>query len=198
MPPNRFNAEISAGSLMVLESRRVASLMLSEPDEQTWTQRIEVDNILQKNTPSTARRQARLIRRRLETMDEEAWRLIAHDELEVATQLLLACSIKHSALFGDFMLNVYADRVRRLEVNIEWSQWESFLDHCSHIDATVTTWTEATKRKLFQVIVRMLVEAKLLDGSRTRRLTLCSLHPTVRRLLRASDDTYVLDCLDRT
>jgi hypothetical protein len=60
-----YNAEISAGSLMPLESRRLAELLQTNPDETTWIQAVETDNILQKKTPATARRQARLIKRRL-------------------------------------------------------------------------------------------------------------------------------------
>jgi hypothetical protein len=45
-----YNAEISAGSLMPLESKRVAGLLLTEPDNAAWLQAIEVDNILQKDT----------------------------------------------------------------------------------------------------------------------------------------------------
>ena len=60
-----YNAEISAGSLLLLESKRIATLLLGQPDEAAWVHAIEIENILQKKTPATARRQARLIRRRL-------------------------------------------------------------------------------------------------------------------------------------
>lgn len=65
-----YNAEISAASLMPLECRRVAKLPLTQPDEAAWVNAIKVDNILQKKTVAIARRQARLIRRRLSTLDE--------------------------------------------------------------------------------------------------------------------------------
>ena len=111
----QYNAEISAGSLLTLESRRVATLLLSNPDPVAWQHAIEVENILQKKTPATARRQARLLQRRLGTLDAIAWKMIAERESEVAIQLLLAAAVKHSQLLGDFMLRVYADRQRRLE-----------------------------------------------------------------------------------
>jgi hypothetical protein len=182
---------------MLLESRRIAALLLTRPDDQTWSSRIEAENLLQKNTPSTAKRQARLIRRRLETMGEGAWRLIAEGESEVAIQLLFACSIKHSALVGDFVSQVYADRLRRLERTFGLPQWETFLDHCAHLDPVVLSWSEGTKAKLFQVIVRMLVEVKLLDSARSRHMTPRTLHPVVRRYLLANQETNVLDCLER-
>ena len=65
-----YNAEISAGSLMPLECKRVAKLLLTQPDEATWANAIEIKNILQNKAVASARRQARLIRRRLSTLDE--------------------------------------------------------------------------------------------------------------------------------
>ena len=192
-----YNAEISAGSLMLLESKRIASLLLTLPDEAAWLHAIEADNILQKKTPATARRQATLIRKRLMTLDAVAWTAISSRESEVATQLLLAAAIKHSQLLGDFMLRVYADRQRRLEPALAPIDWQDFLAECAHHDPVVADWSDTTKAKLFQVIVRILVESKYLDKSRSMKLTPHALHPEVRRYLSNHDETYVLDCLER-
>jgi hypothetical protein len=193
-----YNAEISAGSLMPLESKRVAKLLLTEPDEAAWLQAIEVDNILQKKTPATARRQARLIRRRLMTLDAPAWALISTAESEVANQLLLASAIKHSQLLGDFMRNVYTAHQRRLEPIIAPLYWQDFFTECAHHDPAVAAWSDSTKAKLFQVIIRILVECKYLENGRAMRLTPRSLHPVVRRYLFERHETYVIDCLERT
>jgi hypothetical protein len=193
----QYNAEISAGSLMPSESRRIAALLLMHPDDAAWLRAIEVDNILQKKTPATARRQARLIQRRLTTLDDQAWKMISERESEVVNQLLLAASVKHSELLGDFMRNVYADRQRRLELALSPLDWQDFLTQCSHQDTAVDAWSDSTKAKLFQVIVRILVEAKYLDSARSMKLTPQHLHPDVRRYLRARDESYALDCLER-
>ena len=58
---------------MPLESKRIAALLLTQPDETAWRHAVEIDNILQKKTPATARRQATLIRRRLATLDAQGW-----------------------------------------------------------------------------------------------------------------------------
>lgn len=193
----RYNAEISAGSLLQLESRRIATLLLSDPDASAWRHAIETENILQKKTPASARRQARLLRRRLSTLDAQAWNMIAARESEVVNQLLLAAAVKHSQLLGDFMLRVYAERQRRLEPALAPSDWHDFLAECVHHDATVADWAHSTKAKLFQVIVRILAEAKYLENSRSMKLTPQSLHPDVRRYLSTHEETYVLECLER-
>lgn len=193
----RYNAEISAGSLLPLESRRIAALLLTTPDPAAWQHAIEVENILQKKTSATARRQARLLQRRLTTLDTQAWQMMAERESEVVIQLLLAAAVKHSQLLGDFMLRVYADRQRRLEPKLASIDWQDFLVECAHHDPGVADWSDTTKAKLFQVIVRVLAEAKYLENSRSMKLTPHSLHPEVRRYLSNHDETYVLDCLER-
>ncbi|WP_326527199.1 BrxA family protein, partial [Dokdonella sp.] len=103
---------------MLPESRRVARLLLTHPTKEQWFEALKVDNILQKKSPATARRQARLIRNRLDTLEDEAWSLIAEGSQEVATQLLFAAAIKHSRVLADFLRDVYAGHLRRLEQNI--------------------------------------------------------------------------------
>ena len=193
----RYNAEISAGSLMAAESRRIAVLLLSHPDEIAWQHAVEVENILQKKTPASARRQARLIQRRLTTLDDQAWKMISEREGEVVTQMLLAAAVKHSALLGDFMRHVYADRQRRLEKKLAPSDWQDFLIDCSRQDEAVQQWSDTTKAKLFQVIIRILAEAKYLDNPRSMVLTPRSLHPAVHSFLKNRNETNVLECLER-
>ena len=182
---------------MPLESKRIAALLVTHPDDSAWHHAIEIDNILQKKTPATARRQTTLIRKRLLTLDAAGWEMISNRESEVQLQLLLAAAIKHSPLLGDFMRNVYALRQRGLESALAPHDWPDFLAECAHHDPAVTQWADSTRAKLFQVIVRVLAEAKYLDNARSMRLTPRSLHPDVRRYLGERHETYVLECLER-
>lgn len=182
---------------MPLESKRIAALMLTQPNDAAWQQAIEVENILQKKTPATSRRQATLIRKRLNTLDPEAWTLIVQREQEVAVQLLLVAALNHSQLLRDFLRTVYATHQRRMEPQLATMDWQNFLDECVHRDASVANWSDSTRAKLFQVIVRMLVEAKYLDNARALRLTPRSLHPDVRRYLNAHNQPIALECLER-
>lgn len=192
-----YNAEISAGSLMLLESKRLACLLLTSPDDAAWRHAIEVDNLLQKKTPATARRQATLIRKRLTTLDAAAWSAICSRESEVAAQLLLAGAIMHSRLLGDFMRHVYAARQRQLDSALGSTDWVDFLAECAHQDPAILTWSTSTLAKLREVILRILTEAKYLESTRSMKLSPRSLHPEVRRYLSDRHETYVLGCLER-
>lgn len=179
---NLYNAEISAGSLLIPESRRIAELLLSQPSSAAWNDAIVRDNLLQK-TPATAKRQATLIRKRLETLDDDALRLITQSDAELCGQLLMAAALRHSQLMADFMRDVYAADLRQLERTLSHRQWEAFLTDCAHRDDTVHIWADSTRLKLFQVIVRILVEAKFLDNTKKMHLTPPMLHPKLQACL---------------
>ncbi|WP_260428005.1 DUF1819 family protein [Burkholderia stagnalis] len=186
-----YNAEISAGSLMIPESRRIATLLLSRPTDDQWESALKDENLLQKK-PATAKRQARLIRRRLETLDDEGVRLVAEGDIELCRQSLLSAAIRHSRLLGDFMRDVYAADLRRLETHLNHRQWDGFLAECEHRDEAVAQWANSTREKLFQVIVRILFEAKYLDSTGRRGLTPPLLHPRVEACLKRLGDMETL------
>lgn len=186
-----YNAEISAGSLMLPESRRIAKLLLERPTSEQWDAALKDENLLQKK-PATARRQARLIRNRLETLDDEGLRLVVEGEGELCSQVLLAAAVRHSGILSDFLRDVYIADLRRLENTLSHRQWEAFLTECEHRDETVGHWAVSTREKLFQVVVRILVEAKYLDSTRHMGLTPPMLHPTARAYLKRLGDAETL------
>jgi len=180
---------------MLAESRRIALLMLTHPTDIEWEHALKVENILQKNTPATACRQAQLIRKRLLTLDEEGWGLIAKGEMEVSIQLLLAAAIKHSRMLQDFLSDVYARQLRRMELALNEHLWDAFWVECAHRDGEIEQWSASTKAKLFQVIVRILVEAKYLDSSRKMNMTPPSLHPAVISFLKRHGELDILSAM---
>ena len=194
-----YNAEISAGSLMIPESRRIARLLLTHPTKEQWFESLTLDNVLQKKSPATARRQARLIRNRLDTLNDAAWSLIVDGAQEVTTQMLMAACIKHSRMLADFMRDVYAGHLRRLEQHLSPSKdWETFLAECAQRDPDVANFSDTTKAKMLQVVLRVLAEAKYLDSTKTVRLTPPHLHPDVVRFLKQNDELVVLSTMDMT
>ena len=190
-----FNAEISAGSLLLPKSRRLARLLRTKPTPGAWDAALYEENLLQKK-PATAKRQATLIRKRLETLDAEAWNLIADGEAETASQLLLAGAIRHSSLLGEFLRTVYGPALQRLDAQLTPVVWESFLTDCAQQDPAVGQWAASTRTKLYQVVMRILAETKYLASTRQPLLTPPMLHPVVKQqLIRlgAQDTLKVMD-----
>lgn len=191
-----YSAQLSAGSLLVRESRLLAAVLLQQPDEQTWQHAVRTENVLQKSSPATAWRMARLIRQRLEQLDQAGLSMVANDNPEVATQLLLVAAIRHSRLLGDYMIDVYRGRLRQLETHLKPSDWSVFLHECEQRDPAVKDWTESTRAKLLQVILRILAEASYLDSTRSLRMTPPLIHPRVRTYLTTTQDHYAREAME--
>jgi Putative inner membrane protein (DUF1819) len=193
-----YNAEISAGSLMPQESRRVAALLLTHPTPEAWDAALKEDNFLQKKTVATARRQSRLIRNRLQTLDDQGLNLVASGSQEVMLQMLLVAALRHSQLLADYFRTVYLESLRAYDTVLTGKKWDAFLEECDKRDPAVATWSDSTKAKLFQVLVRILAEAKYLDSTRSRHITPQALHPEVARYLAAQSDSRILSLLQAT
>ena len=140
----RYRADITAGSLKVTESRRIADLLLRNVDADGWNDAIVKRNVLQARTPATARRLASLIRSRLESMGPDLWKLVRDGKGSVATHAVLAAAVKHSPLLGDFLGMVVADQYRRFGKTISNKMLDDYLDGCRERDPLMPAWKETT------------------------------------------------------
>jgi len=193
-----YNGDIVAGSLLLAESRKIAQLLLKNVDTDQWHRAVVIDNILQKRSPAAAIRQARLIKNRLVLMDKNLWKLVYDGSSEVSTQALLAASIKHSHLVGDFMDIVLRQHWQTFSDKISGIDWRRFIESCAQIDPKVDTWKESTKAKLKQVLFRILAEAKYIDSTRRRKLLPVSIAPGVKKYLIEKKENYVIRCMEIT
>lgn len=192
----QYQADLSAGSLLLPESRIVVGLLLHGVEGAAWDHALRVDNVLQKSSPATAVRQARLIRLRLESIDSSVWSVIRDGDKETATQLLFAAALRHSELLKDFLREVVVDHVRRFEGTLSVKAWEPFLHDCAARDPAVATWSDSTRKKLLQVIVRILAEARYLESTRSLRLLHPHLHPTVRKALAEAGEGQLVPMME--
>lgn len=193
---SNYHADLSAGSLMLPESRRIARLLLGAPTDAEWANAIRVDNILQKRTPSTAVRQARLIRSRLEPLGNTGWTMVADGDQEAAIQTVFAAALLQSELLRDFVRGVVIQHLARLETQLYPREWEMFMAECTARDPAVAAWASSTRAKLLQVTLRILVEAKYLESLKSLRLRSPNIHPEVRRLLLGLGHTELIKSME--
>lgn len=193
-----YNGDIVAGSLLMEESRKIAGLLIEDVDSDGWHRAIVLNNMLQKRSPVAAKRQARLIKNRLVKMDKGLWQLVYDGSSEVSSQALLAASIKHSRLVGDFMDTVLRQHWLTFTKKICVSDWNLFLETCAQIDPRVDTWKESTRAKLKQVLFRILAEAKYIDSTKNCKLLPVSIVPEVKKYLMGKKEDYVIRCMEIT
>ncbi len=193
-----YNSSIVYGSLLMAESRKIADLLLRNADSDQWHHAIVIENILQKRSTETAKKQARLIKNRLNLMDKALWVLVRDGSAEVASQALLAAAIKHSRLIGDFLDTIMRQHWQTFTKKINVKDWNLYLEQCAQIDPQVDTWKATTRSKLKQIVFRILAEAKYIDNTKTCNLIPISLSPEVKTYLVKNKEDYVLSCMDIT
>ena len=181
---------------MVRESRVIADLLLKSATADEWQQVIQVENVLQKRSPATAKRNAQAIRKRLELMEPEFWRAIRDGDDELATQVTFVAALERNLLLVEFMEQVIKDLYATHADKVELYQWLDFLDDCGNKDKKIFDWQESTKKKMGQVIFRMLIEVGFMDNNKSKRLQTVVVRPEVKDMLENAFKQRLLACMD--
>ena len=195
MSESRYKADIAGGSLKLQESRIVAALLLDGVTDTEWKDAIEVANVLQKRSPGTAKRQASLMRARLETMGPDLWELVRNGSKAIATHALFASAIKHSTLLGDFLDLMVRDQFRMFRQDLPRKLWLDFIDKCQDRDPHMPEWLESTTNKLGDSVYRILAEVGYLMDNQKYILQPVRISGEVMTYLRENEEDYVLRCI---
>lgn len=192
----RYANDLTGGSLQVRECRIIADLLLQQADAATWQQEVLHDNRLQKRSPATARRIAQALRKRLEKLEHPFWRALRDGDDELATQIAFCAALERNLLLVEFMETVMQDAYLTQTPQLQAWQWAEFLDDRAHRDPLIATWTESSRKKMGQVVFRMLAEVGLLQSTRSLRLQHILVRPEVRALLEDSSRRRLIACLN--
>ncbi len=190
-----YKADITAGSLKVAESRIVAGLLLRKVNADGWEKAIIEDNVLQTRSEATAIRIGRLIRKRLELMSPDLWRLVRDGTGTVATHSVLAAAVKHSPLLGDFLDLVVREQYRLFNTALSNKLWDEYLDDCRGRDPDMPIWNESTRKRLRSSVFQILAQAGYIENTRSKRLQTVHIASQVLQYLEKHNEHYVLRCI---
>ena len=194
----RYKANITAGALLVHESRKIAELMLLGVDSNAWKKAIENQNILQKLSLASSKRIASFIRSRLELMTPELWELIKDGDSIVATHACFAAAIKHCKLLGDYLDIVVREQFRKLEDKLTPRLWEDFILGCKQREPEMEEFPPSTAKKIRSNVHKILNEAGYLKDGRKWILQRVDISPEVLEVLGENNEDYVLRCIQVT
>lgn len=191
-----YNSDLNGGSLMVRESRLIAGLLLNNASSEEWHLAIQIDNILQKRSPATARRYAQAIRKRLELVAPDYWRLLRDEDDELATQVAFYAALERNHLLVEFIQSVVRDAYLTGNKSLASYQWLEFLEDSALRDPTINNWTAATKKKMGNVVFRILCEVGYLENSRNLKLQKVIIRTELNTLLVAHNALHLKACMN--
>jgi len=198
MNPKSYIGDLIGGSLMISESRIIASALLKNLTEDEWKNLIIEQNILQKKSSQTAKRYARTIRLRLESFGEEFIKELLEADERVYVQLLMAALLIHSPIVADFIKQSLAEAHRTYKPALPKDAWHDFSESCLRVDSGLDKYSESTIKKMGNNAVRALVDSGYLNSSKGRQIQAVYLLPKVKECLKRIGREDLIDVMECT
>jgi hypothetical protein len=178
-----YLGDLIGGSLMIREGQIVAELLLKKPSQDEWLDAIVNQNILQKRSDASAKRNASTIKKRLESLSDEFLTQLAFGSAELSSQLMFAATLIQSTMLADFMRDVVLDAKRMFLDLIDSNDWVAFWEDRSRLFPEFAQMTESSTYKIGQVVFKVLADAGYIESTRNKKLQNVYLLPEVKSLL---------------
>jgi hypothetical protein len=179
----KYLGDLIGGSLMIRESQIIADFLLKKPDLSEWNNAIVDQNILQKPSAASAKRNAATIKKRLEGLDEMFLQKLAYSGTEEATQLMFAATLMNSTLLADFMRSIVSDAKRMFRESLNVDDWLHFWEGQTRLYPALGGMSPSSTYKVSQVAFKVLADAGYIESTKSRRFMNVYISPDVRQIL---------------
>lgn len=193
MNHNHYNGGLTREQFLFYEIRIVARLICEGKSRDEIIEVIAADNLFQYPTERMIKTIARACFRRIDALDSnELVLLLADASAEVARQINLYAIMCENSIVYDFMTDVIGTKYRTQEYEFTQKDVNLFFMELAEKVPAVNDWSEATIKKLKQVLVRCLIECEYLESPRSQTLLPVYLFPELENVLRAEGNSDVL------
>ena len=183
-----YKTSFTTGGLYYHEAPNVAKLYLDLGDWNAVRREILSSNLLQTRTRSSSIRTARELCFRLEVLSYEQLKLLSTGSPQEQMHLLWLASCKQYSLVREFAIEVVREKFLRLDLALSYLDFDIFFNAKAEWDNDLAGLTDSTRKKLRQVLFRMMREAEILD--RANNIQPVSLTPDMARVIINDDPTY--------
>ena len=158
-----YQLSMTAAALRYHEAKIVAELFIEIGDWNLTQNQVLSENLLQKSTSVTAKREFGEIKNRLMTLTSDQLRAFTTANLTELKYLAFLSCIKYYRLLNDFMTEVVRTKIQMFDYQILESDWANFIESKKqHIDK-IGHSSESTLKKIRQVIFKMLADTGIID-----------------------------------
>ncbi|RZP86057.1 DUF1819 family protein [Vibrio vulnificus] len=192
----KYLGDLIGGSLMIKESQLIADLLLTQPSKEQWDDAIVNQNILQKRSPASAKRNAATIKKRIGSLSNEFLSTLANANHEAAAQLMMAATLINSPLLADFMRTVVMDAKRMYRESIDSKDWEYFWEDKCRLYPEFAEMSDSSTYKIAQVAFKVMTDGGFLESTKSKVLTNIYIEPDVRSLLIEMDKEDIIQAME--
>lgn len=165
--------EYSAASvkflLWYIETKETAKLLREHSFEEIRQMVVE-ENLYQQKSVDRAIGEFGCIKKRLEALPEDLLQKIVGADVQTAKIItFIACMLTDRLLF-EFMYEVYRNKVHFGETNISEADFNIFIQNKKDQSEKVSSFSDASIKKIKQVFTKYMLEAGLLTGKPSERM----------------------------
>ncbi len=191
--PYKGSAQITREQFLFYEMRITAKLMCEGLEENEIINRIVDDNLFQYPTEKSIRQIARACVARLKSMkDVDLVEAIVLQSSETAKQICMYAMMKQYRLVWDFMITVIGEKYRIQDFSFSQMDVNVFFMQLQEQDDYVAGWSEATLKKIRQILIRILAENEYLDSIKADHINPVWLNPVLENAIRNNNDERAL------
>lgn len=187
----KYILSYTTASLSAYESEVMAGLYLESGDWSSVRTSVLDDNALQKGTLVGRRKLFNELKKRLETLTDEQLSFYADaSSSEVKNLTMLSCFKLYRFIY-DFATEVMRKKLLLFDFQVLNSNYESFYDSKAVSFENLNTISEATQKKLKQVMFKMFEQAGFIDSVKTKNIQKPYLSEELVKLIVQDDPKYL-------
>ena len=174
MDSQKYNMSFTAGALLQSESVTIAKLYLELGSWNEVKDKSIANNVLQSRAVSTLKRISYEIISRLSTLTSEELILLVNSSHKDQAYLIWMAVCRHHKFIADFATEVLRERFITFKPDLQYSDFDVFFNRKCDWHSELDGLSISTKKKLRQVLFKMLREADFLDGKNNIQATILS------------------------
>jgi len=184
--------DITAGALLLDETK----LWLSLLDYRESSLLDDFLNALPARSESTAKRYAAIINGRLSCVDDAGLDLLKNSYGDSFKLMLLLLVINRTPIIFDFIKEVYCEAKRLYRPSLESTDINQFIDQRIDLISAGRLPSESTLKKVKSNLIKVLVNAELLNNNRELLLQNVFVLPEVQEFASTQNLTHLLNILE--
>jgi len=191
-----FSAGITAEPLIFKELKFLISYLKEKSinDKREVYAKVVEDNIFQYKSPKSSLRRLNPLYKRFSFLNEELREVVINGTLQDATIVTLFSVYKTNNLFTEFFDTVIAEKFNERDYSFSDKDIYSFFIKLETSHSEVTKWKDYTKKKIVQVISKILKDGLILNSSKL--LQKCSISPSVKQLILTEGGKKFIDIIE--
>lgn len=174
MDSQKYNMSFTAGALLQSESVTIAKLYLELGSWNEVKDKSIANNVLQSRAVSTLKRISYEIISRLSTLTSEELILLVNSSHQDQAYLIWMAICRHHKFIADFATEVLRERFITFKPDLQYSDFDVFFNRKCDWHSELDGLSISTKKKLRQVLFKMLREADFLDDKNNIQATILS------------------------